>query len=367
MYIITKILVIGSNTRAISKSLKQLGYTVYATSFFDLVDQRNFVDKLIVPSDFNDFDLKILEDLALDYVNEVDYVIASSDINMGRFPKSKVIGNYDTEPINNKYKMYKKLYKNFLLPDTYKLNDIQEAFEIVNNNPDKKYIVKPIYGSGGLNINYFNKNSNINSDFLLQEYIQGNSVSSSFVSYLDDHSIDMIAVSDQIIGSKRLGANSEFVYCGNITPFINYNPKVLNISNKISKMFKLVGLNGIDFILHNNNVYVIEVNPRITGSFESIEKSFDINLIESHINSCNNVRLNQVKPNKFTVKLIPYSLNDSYYKLSSINNIRDRCHDNFLIKKGFPIATILISDRILENAMIKSEMILKQVMNSKKV
>jgi len=367
VYIITKILVIGSNTRAISKSLKQLGYTVYATSFFDLIDQRTFVDRFIVPLDFYDFDLKILEDLALDYVNEVDYIIASSDINISRFPKSKVIGNYDTEPINNKYKMYKKLYKNFLLPETYKLNNINEAFEIVNNYPDKKYIVKPIYGSGGLNIDYFDKNSSINSDFLLQEYIKGNSVSSSFVSYHDNHSIDMLAVSDQIIGSKRLGANSDFIYCGNITPFINYNPKILNISTKISKMFKLVGLNGIDFILHNNNVYVIEVNPRIPGSFESIENSFGINPVESHINSYNNIRLNQIKPNKFTVKLIPYSVNDSYYKLSNINNIRDICHDNFLIKKGFPIATILISDRILENAMIKSEIVLKQVLNSKKV
>ena len=112
MFIITKILVVGSNTRAISESLKELGYTVYATSFFDLIDQRDSVDKLIVPSDFYNFDLRILEDLALDYVNEVDYIIPASDVDVSRFPKSKIIGNVDTEPINNKYKMYKRLYKN---------------------------------------------------------------------------------------------------------------------------------------------------------------------------------------------------------------------------------------------------------------
>ena len=336
-----------------------LGYTVYATSFFRLIDQEKFVDKLIYPQDIESFNLKVLEDLSLNYVDEVDYIIYTSDINIDRFPKSKIIGNKNTKDIINKYTMYKKLYKNFLMPKTYKLNSIEEAKEIVHNCPDKRFLVKPLIGTGGVGIHDFSDDIEVDFPFILQEFIEGDSVSSSFLSY-DNHDIDMVTTSDQIIGSSMLGA-SEYIYCGNITPLVNSNPKLINISTKISKMFKLVGSNGIDFILRNNNVYVIEVNPRIQGTFECIEKSFNLNLAEAHINSTKGIKVNIPKVEKFTVKLVPYSLNDSTYNLHDMSNMTDISPDNFLIKKGYPISTIIVSDRILENAMIKAEIIRKKV------
>ncbi|WP_455645042.1 ATP-grasp domain-containing protein [Methanosphaera sp.] len=344
-----------------SKSLKKLGYVVYATSFYDLVDQRDFVDKLLVPSE-NTFNLSDLEDIALDFVNEVDYIICTSDVDVSRFPKNKIIGNVDTDFINNKYKLFKFLYKNFLLPDTYKLDDINEAKEIVKNFPDKEFIVKPIYGTGGIGIDWFNEDTNIDGSFLLQEYIPGSSISSSFLSY-PNHDIDMITASDQIIGSKYLGAG-DFIYCGNTTPYVNYNKKILNISRKISKMCKLVGSNGVDFVLNDNKVYVIEVNPRIQGTFECIEHSFDMNMAEAHINACNNVHVNIPCVQKFSVKLIPYSIKSGYYNLTNIPYVCDISEPNYLFKKGEPIATIITSDRILENAMSRAQQVQKLIYNS---
>lgn len=356
-----KILIVGSNTRALSKSLKQLGYCVYATSFFYLVDQLKYVDKLLVPENIDNFNLDNLVEVALDYVKEVDYIICSSDVDLSKFPKSKIIGNKDTDSICNKFKLYKKLHKNFLLPETYKLNDIAEAISI-SENTDKRYIIKPIYGSGGVNIDWFNEDSYFDNSFILQEYVEGSSVSSTFLSN-PNHDCQMVTASDQIIGSKSLGASS-FLYCGNVTPLVNYNEKIINISSKISKMCKLVGCNGIDFILHENNVYVIEVNPRIPGTYENIIHSFDFNLAQAHINSCNNDIVNIPNVKNFCVKLVPYSFNDAYYKLSNINNVCDICDENFLIKKGYPISTIITHDRILENAMIKAQLLQKQVYNS---
>jgi predicted ATP-grasp superfamily ATP-dependent carboligase len=258
--------------------------------------------------------------------------------------------------------MYKKLHKNFLMHLTFKLDSIEEAKEIVSNYDDKKFIIKPIKGTGGLGIKYFDMDYKEYGDFLLQEYIEGNSVSSSFLSY-NNHDIDMVTTSDQIIGSKRLGAD-DFIYGGNITPLINSNPKLINISKKISKMYKLIGSNGVDFILHNNNVYVIEVNPRIQGTFECIEKSFDMNLAKAHLDSCNDIKVNIPYLKQFSVKLIPYSFGNYKYDLSDIPFISDVSSKNYVIKKGYPIATILTSDRILENAMSKAEIIRKKVNNS---
>ena len=334
MCIITKILVVGSNTRTISKSLKELGFTVYATSFYKLMDQINFVDKLLVPEDVDNFNLNSLVHIALDYVNEVDYIICSGDVDLSHFPQSKLIGNKNTNDINDKYKLYKKLYKNFLLPDTYKLDDMSEALEITRDSP-KNFIVKPINGSGGVDIKWFDEDSCINDKFILQEYIEGHSVSSTFLSYTN-HDIDMITTSDQIIGSQSLGA-SPFLYCGNITPLVNYTNKINNISSKISKMYRLVGCNGVDFVLQDNKVYVIEVNPRIPGTIDTIQESFDFNLVQAHINSCNNQHVNIPDVKQFSVKLIPFSFYDAYYDLTNIENVHDISSDDFLIKKGHQI------------------------------
>jgi predicted ATP-grasp superfamily ATP-dependent carboligase len=173
----------------------------------------------------------------------------------------------------------------------------------------------------------------------------------------------MITTSDQIIGSKRLNATS-FLYCGNVTPLVNYSEKINNVSSKISRMYNLVGCNGVDFVMKDNNVYVIEVNPRIQGTFENIETSFGFNLAEAHINSCNNLRVNIPHVKNFSVKLIPYSFKDAYYDLSNISNIHDVSDVNNLIKNTHPICTILTSDQILENAMIKAEMLQKRVYDS---
>ncbi|MBE6485432.1 MAG: ATP-grasp domain-containing protein [Methanosphaera stadtmanae] len=336
---------------------------MYATSFFELEDQKKYVEKLIVPSYYDSFDLKIIEDLALNYVNEVDFIIFTSDVDTDRFPRSKIIGNANNKNIVDKYKMYKKLHKNFLMPLTFKLDSSKEACEIIKNYSEKKFIVKPIIGTGGLGINFFNKNLNLEKPFLLQEFIEGDSVSSSFLSY-QNHNIDMVTTSEQIVGSKMLGA-SEFMYCGNITPLINSNPKLINISTKISKMFKLLGSNGIDFILKKNKVYVIEVNPRIQGTFECVESSFNMNLAKAHMDVCNDVKVNIPSLQKFTVKLLPYSFDDAKYNIIEDTYIKDVSSQDLTIKKGFPISTILVSDRILENAMSKAEIIRKKIYNSK--
>ena len=323
------------------------------------------MDKLIIPSYFDSFDLKVIEDLALDYVNEVDYILFTSDVNTDRFPSSKILGNKKNKHIIDKYKMYKKLHKNFSMPLTFKIDSLQEAKEIIINYPEKKFIVKPITGTGGVGIKFFNENLIIDEPILLQEFIEGDNVSSSFLSY-KSHKIDMVTTSEQIIGSEMLGA-SEFMYCGNITPLVNSNPKLINISTKISKMYKLLGSNGIDFILQKNKVYVIEVNPRIQGTFECVETSFNMNLAKAHIDVSNDKQISIPKLQKFTVKLVPYSFEDAKYNISGDSNIKDISTQDFTIKKGFPISTILVSDRILENAMSKAEILRKKIYNSKLV
>jgi predicted ATP-grasp superfamily ATP-dependent carboligase len=130
-------------------------------------------------------------------------------------------------------------------------------------------------------------------------------------------------------------------------------------------MYKLLGSNGIDFIIQKNKVYVIEVNPRIQGTFECIESSFNMNLAKAHLDSSNDIKVDIPNLQKFTVKLVPYSFENAKYNIPVNSFVKDISSQDLTIKKGFPISTILVSDRILENAMSKAEIIRKKIYNSK--
>lgn len=322
---------------------------------------HDYVDKLIIidKPGYNNVDI---ENLALNYVVDVDYIICCGDIDTSRFPKSKIIGNKDTGAVNDKYKLYKKLHKNFLMPDTYLVSSMDEADEIVQNYPDKRFITKPVNGSGGKNIKWFDARFEYDDKFLLQEFVDGNSVSTSFLAY-PDHSTTMVTSSDQIIAPRGLD-KSDFSYCGNITPCINHIDKLENISQKIARMYKLVGSNGVDFIIKDNKAYVIEVNPRIQGTFECVENSYNMNMAQAHIDACSGIEVQMNPVSSFCVKLIVFSQKKACYDLRNIDCVHDLCDMNYVYDVGDPIATLVVSDKILENAMSRTRSLQNLIYNS---
>ncbi|MDO5850917.1 MAG: ATP-grasp domain-containing protein [Methanobacteriaceae archaeon] len=363
MYKITeKILIAGSNTTQVSKSLKEKGYIVYATSYFNNVDQRKYTDKLITPTKkqiTKEYNPELIETLAKEYTNEVDRIICLAGVRPWKLPKNKIIGNKNTEKIDDKYKQYQKLKKDFQIPETHKLNSIQEAKEISKNFPKKKYITKPIQGCGGVNIKWLENTLEQEKPFLLQEYVNGTPLSSSLLRTPNNNTC-VITTSQQIIGSQKLGQHP-FGYCGNITPSIQETKKITNISKKIAETYKLIGSNGVDFVLDDNKLYLIEVNPRIQGTIECIENSYNINLPEAHIDACSNKIVTIPEPNQFSIKLILFAKQNLVYKHVNLEGIQDIPPENMKIQKGEPILSVVTSDKILENAMNKAENIQRQI------
>jgi predicted ATP-grasp superfamily ATP-dependent carboligase len=47
--------------------------------------------------------------------------------------------------------------------------------------------------------------------------------------------------------------------------------------------FKLLGSNGVDFLVTETGPVVLEINPRFQGSLDTVEKAMDINLFEAHV------------------------------------------------------------------------------------
>ena len=59
-----------------------------------------------------------------------------------------------------------------------------------------------------------------------------------------------------------------------------------------------MGLNGLDFILTEEEVFVIELNPRPTGAMEIFEKLLNKSILEMHCNAFINVKKKKVSEKK---------------------------------------------------------------------
>ena len=297
-----KLLLIGIDTRCMINSALQLDYELYSTSYFSTSDTPTIKNQKIILNESNDESCGIFEDLfssetlldiSKDYLDEVDYIIPVSGISPTDFPKEykkKILGTTDIEDIENKYKFYKKIKNKFLTPMTFRLSDIDEAFEINENYPNKQFILKPTQGSGGYNINLLDNSKDLqfnDSEFMLQEFVCGINVSSSVLGTKND---SKTVVNSRLLTMNDFEKNNSFIYVGNIIPLTNesmmeningicdINEEMSETSQNLARRFNLIGSNGVDYILNENGLYVIELNPRIQGTFECVEKALGINI-----------------------------------------------------------------------------------------
>lgn len=375
------ILVIGVNTRPIASSLKNMGYNVYSVDYFGCQDINPYVvvkKSFLSQKPFNScgffskqFDSQKLVNMAAEYIELADFIICCSGVSPLKFPKNKLIGNRDVENIENKYKLYKYLSKNFddifKLPDTYLITDYKEAVEIAEST-NKNFLVKPLEGSGGLGIKNFDPTDMDGKihKALLQEIVEGVDVSASVLSSGDETST--ILTSKQLIGKSWLGQNEIYGYCGNIAPYIEKSRETITsqkdfkeVAEDVIKKLKLIGSNGVDMIIDNGNIYVIEVNARPQGTFEVAEQVLGINMAEAHINACEGDIGNIPLPQNFAVKMIVHSKHCSLVQNLNMKNLNDIPGPNVIIEKGEPVATVLTSGKLLENTIFSAKKIVSNV------
>ena len=352
-----KLLLIGIDTRSMLESALKLNYELYSVSYFSTQDTPQITNQKIILEEKNDtscgnfkekFNSQYMLDISKDYLNEVDYIIPISGISPTEIKKKyqkKIIGTKDIKNIENKYKFYKKIKNNYKTPKTYRINEISEAIEISKNEPNTKYILKPVKGSGGYNIHLLNKKDlELEDDeYIMQEYINGINLSSSI---LGSKNRKKTITNTRLLTEHDLKKNNNYRYIGNILPLNDnkINEKMAETSEKLGHEFNLIGSNGVDYILNKNGIYVIEINPRIQGTFECIEKSYNINMIDAHIKSTQGEIIEIPKAKCYTYKKIIYSPTRFKYKKIKLNNIYDIPHYGSITEKDEPLLTIIDQD-----------------------
>lgn len=368
-----KVLVVGSNTRPVASSFKKLGYTVYAVDYFYTADLREASDyrrSVLSPEAYvssgnfaEDFQPSLLRDAAGDFVDEVDFIICTSGASPEDFPGDKVVGNKHISYVEDKYKLYRRLNGDFKLPETYFVSDVQDAIEVGVQNPEKRFILKPISGSGGVGIrNLKDVDETLDmGETVLQEVVDGVSVSASVMAGVDG--AQTILTSRQLIGDLELGQMEPYGYCGNLAPY-SLPQEIGLIAEEVVETLKLTGSNGVDMIRSHDETYVIEVNPRFQGTFECAEACLGLNMAEAHMKMCMGGNFHTPKPQNFAVKKIVFAKERCLTERMDFPGVYDKPPVKTVIERGEPVSTVVSWDKILENALFAADETVKQVYSS---
>ncbi len=338
------ILIVSFNARAIAQIAKFLGLEIAVVDFWGDKDLFALTDKVytVFKPEFKTYHAfpdqtqneELLVDLALDVLSteEVEGILIGSGLDdrpdlwekLGS--KAPVLGNTPqcVKSVRDIIEVHKKLHpENIMVPKTImppnisnlKNKGIEIAFPIV---------IKPKKSIGGVGIkmfkkepefiNFFERTPENFKNYYIQEYIKGENISTTIVG--DGTYYKVLSINEQLIGMEKYGTKLPFKYCGNIIPFI-CSPEVARDIKKVSiyiaKMFQLVGVFGIDFVLQENIPYFMEINPRFPGQIDILFKHTLINPVKFHLDAVrgklpdNVLTFPYLKQPKFIMKVILFA------------------------------------------------------------
>ena len=399
------LLIMGIDTRPMVNSALKLNYKTISISYFKDSDfPETFAERHVFnpeqDNSYGSFEEAYSPQDLLDLLNEfdidlIDKIVLTTGISADDFRnefsklKKRIRGNLNSSDVNDKFKFYEKTRNKFNVPLTFKVSDVDELKEIIKQYDNNSFILKPLNGSGGLGFLKLNNDSwnqlndienmieNISlEDYILQEYIEGENVSSSVLSTKDEA---RNLINTRLITANDLG-NDNYAYVGNIVPLDENSFNALNSKNKTTttkskkyskeeitelnkemkdvsedliKEFKLIGSNGVDFKIdtQKEDLKIIEVNPRLQGTYQLCENSLGINMLDAHIKACEGELIEIPKPKQYSIKKIVYAPKDVIIRDLKINNLYDIPHNGEIIEKDNPIATIICSNKDLKTAI----------------
>ena len=98
----------------------------------------------------------------------------------------------------------------------------------------------------------------------------------------------LIGITEQLVGTHWPGV-LPFRYVGSIGPLEISGPlraELTRVGSLLRNEFHLRGIFGVDAIIRDESVWIIEVNPRYTASVEILEQTLNVDSLTLHVSSC---------------------------------------------------------------------------------
>ena len=337
----------------------------------------------VVPVSYSNEPQRFLTNIAK--INDATYVIApeSSKILQSLVAlmeqTEKTSLNCESETIGkvgDKSVLYEKLEKTgFLVPKTLVLEN-GNALQQVLKKLSYPLIFKPVDGAGASGLSIVKEFSQVgkallkiekestNKRFIVQEFIEGEKVSVSlFSTGKKAMAVSLNKQNIVITGPDELSS-----YEGGNVPFEHPRKHdAFVVAEKVVELFPgLRGYVGVDLILTENAVFIVDVNPRLTTSFVGLHKAANFNAAEAIINSILSGKL-PLKPETqgaacFSKQKMPSPTNKSYRRILNVEG---------LISPPFPLkgntescALVMGYGKNCESACLRLEEAKKQLRDS---
>ncbi len=373
--------VVGFNARPIACSLKRIGAMAYVSDYWgddDLADCSEEWVAVLTPEpntrQRGSFEVPVYESLSKNMLE----VFAHRDLD------SVLIGSgFDDHadflaPIANKWRLagnsvelIKKCRKSQNISEICSLYDIRtlNSYDVdtldegMESGSSLGYplVARRTISGGGSGIHLIRDKAELEQLLTLkfekdqvvrlQEYVRGRDVSCSVLS--TGNAAETLSIQGQLVGLPSAGRLSDFVYCGNYIPL----SVTKSIQNQISRFSEaacaelgLLGSNGLDFVIAKDDaIYFMEINPRMQGTLEMLEKAGNLSVLEYHYDAINGILPEKHHVFKPTVKMIVYALKTGLVPdLSQFPNTVDRTPKGVQVFRGDPICTILESNSSLK-------------------
>ena len=238
--------------------------------------------------------------------------------------------------------------------------------EVVYGRPRSRadWLIKPFQGEGGAGISCFAGQPVIGKAVYWQKAIEGISGSALFLAN-GQGGARLIGFNTQWCSGTE--PDSEFIFAG----IINNSPLSLEQEQRVGKWiqvligaYALKGLNTLDFIVQDDKVFVLEINPRPSASLQL----YGSDLLLMHIDACyGRLERTFVSVPGFCGFQIVYA--DATLRISEHFQWPEECADlpapGLIIRKGRPICSIIARDkslqRVYEKLMKTQQIIVNQI------
>lgn len=156
--------------------------------------------------------------------------------------------------------------------------------------PDGRWMIKPRCSAGGLGVEVWNEataRARIpGPDDLFQRRIEGRVYGATYLAGLDRTLL--LGVCEQL-DERKSARPGPFVYNGSIGPMrlsSGVTSCIERCGERLATLFGLRGLFGCDYIVDEEQVWLIEVNPRYTASVEILEYAHKFPVFSWHNTVC---------------------------------------------------------------------------------
>lgn len=274
-----RLVVIAQSSRMLAQMAVDSGFEVIAIDCFADLDTQNLAVLSFKVESLALDDLKpVLEKLQQDY-GLLPVVYGSG---FEHFLDSLGYLERHWQLLGNPLFLYKQFQDKQALFQTFDQLAISypEVRLTAPDNLSGNWLVKPMQGEGGQGIHRYSKFQSIASNVYWQRYCAGQSYSALFVASGND--INIIGFNRQLIVAE---GDAYFGFAGVISQVVLSKPIRQLIAEWLKKLlavYQLRGLGSLDFMLENDQCYVLEINPRVPASAQLYGKL----IFKQHLHAC---------------------------------------------------------------------------------